>query len=75
MKTFGERLHDLMTFKTKYGHCNVSCIGENAPLRGSYKKIQNNQKPNNKLSDEQIQRLNDVGFKCCSLKRDTQMIF
>ena len=35
----------------------------NWELRGSYKKIQNNQKPRTKLSDEQIQRLNDAGFK------------
>jgi hypothetical protein len=32
-------------------------------MRASYKKIQNNQKPKMKLSDEQIQRLNDAGFK------------
>jgi hypothetical protein len=31
-------------------------------MRGSYKKIQNNEKPSYKLSDEQIQRLNDAGF-------------
>ena len=31
----------------------------------SYKKMQNNQKPKIKLSDEQIQRLNDAGFKWC----------
>ena len=66
---FDERFNDLMSFKAKYGHCNVSKRGENASLghwcyklRGSYKKIQNNQKPNRKLSDEQIQRLNDAGF-------------
>jgi hypothetical protein len=45
-------------------------FGENASLgkwciklRVSYKKIQNNQKPNIKLSDEEVQRLNDAGFK------------
>ena len=35
--------------------CNV--------LRSAYKKIQNNQKPHVKPSDEKIQRLNDEGFK------------
>jgi hypothetical protein len=67
---FDERFDDLMAFKVKYGHCNVSKRGENASLghwcctlRGSYKKIQNNQKPPTKLSDERIQRLNDAGFK------------
>jgi hypothetical protein len=67
---FDERLNDLMAFKAKYGHCDVSARGEDSSLgqwcsqlRGSYKKIQNNQMPNNKLSDGQIQRLNDAGFK------------
>jgi len=69
-QSFDDRFNDLMSFKAKYGHCDVSCTGENASLaqwccklRGSYKKIQNNQKPNRKLSDEQIQRLDDAGFK------------
>ena len=46
---FDERFIDLMSFKAKYGHYNVSIRGENASLgkwcgkqRGSYKKIQNN---------------------------------
>jgi hypothetical protein len=57
----------------------ISCLfdvlgtGENVPLgkwcstvvRCSYKKIQNNQMPSMKLSDEQIQRLNDAGFRWC----------
>jgi hypothetical protein len=67
---FDDHFNDLMTFKGKYGHCDVSCAGENASLgtwcielRGSHKKIQNNQKPKRKISDERIQRLNDAGFK------------
>ena len=67
---FDKRFNDLMSFKAKYDHCDASQTGENASLgrwcsalRVSYKKIQNNQKPNMKLSDEQIQRLNDAGFK------------
>jgi hypothetical protein len=69
-QSFDDRFNDLMAFKAKYGHCDVSCTGENAflgawcsKLRVSYKKIQNHQKPNKKLSDEQIQRLDDAGFK------------
>jgi hypothetical protein len=65
----------LMTFKAKYGHCDVYTRGEDASLgkwcsqlRSSYKKMENNQKPKMKLSDEQIQRLNDAGFKW-SLRR------
>jgi len=67
---FDEHFSDLMVFKAKYSHCNVSRTGENtslgkwcSQLRGSYKKMQNNQKPKRKLSDEQIQRLKDAGFK------------
>jgi hypothetical protein len=69
---FDKRFNDLMAFKAKYGHCDVSKRGEDASLgqwcrelRGSYKKVQNNQKPRTKLSDEQIQCLNDAGFKWC----------
>ena len=68
--SFDDRFNDLMAFKAKYGHCDVSHRGEYpslgqwcSQLRGSKKKMQNNQKPRIKLSDAQIQRLNDVGFK------------
>ena len=70
IRSFDDRFNDLMAFKAKYGHCIVSYNGEDVSLgkwcntvRGSYKKIQNNKKPKTKLSDEQIQRLNDAGFK------------
>ena len=70
IQSFDDRFNDLMAFKAKYDHCDVPRTGENASLgqwccglRGSYKKIQNNQKPRTKLSDEQIQRLNDAGLK------------
>jgi hypothetical protein len=70
IKSFEDRLNDLKAFKAKYGHCDVSIKGEDSSLgqwcsllRTSYKKIQNHQKPYTKLSDEQIQSLNDVGFK------------
>jgi hypothetical protein len=67
---FDECFNDLMAFKAKYGHYDVPRTGENvslgrwcSALRVSYKKIQNNQKPKMKLSNEQIRRLNDAGFK------------
>ena len=76
-KTVDDRFNDLMAFKAKYGHCDVylTAVGceelcEDSSLgswcsgvRRSYKKMRNNQKPTTKLSDEQIQRLSDVGFK------------
>ena len=72
-RVFDEHFNDLMAFKAKYGHCNVSQYGEDASLgrwcgivKWSYKQMQNNQKPKmNNLSDEQIQHLNDAGFKWC----------
>ena len=77
-QSFDERLNDLMAFKVKYGHCDVSQHGENSSLgtwcsdlRKSYKKIQNNQKPKAKLSDGQIQRLNDAGFKWSLVKANS----
>jgi hypothetical protein len=69
-QSFDDRFNDLMAFKAKYDHCNIPLTGDNASLgkwcserRSSYKKIQNNQKPHMKLSDEQIQCLKDAGFK------------
>jgi hypothetical protein len=70
VQSFDDRFNNLMAFKAKYGHCDASQPGENASLglwcnvlRVLYKKIQNNQIPNVKLSEEQIQRLGDAGFK------------
>ena len=47
IKSFDDRLNDLMAFKAKYGHCHVFRTEENislakwcTELRGSYKKIQ-----------------------------------
>ena len=72
---FDERFNDLMSFKAKYGHCDVSYPGDDVSLahwcsdvRRSHKKIQNNQKPRSKLSDIKIQRLNDAGFNWVSTK-------
>jgi len=50
-----------MAFKAKNGETTLGkwC----SELRYSYTKIQNNQMPNIKLSDERMQRLNDAGFQ------------
>ena len=71
--TFDDRFGQLLEYKAKHGHCNVpqrSKKSEYDPLgtwcsqvRHSYKKIQNNQKPNNKLSKENIKSLTDEGFQ------------
>ena len=76
---FDERFNELMAFKAKHGNCNVHRTDEYAEYaslskwctatRGSYKKIQHNQKPNINVSDEHIQRLNNAGFKWCLPRR------
>ena len=70
IRSFDDRFNDLMAFRAKYGHCDVSQRGENASLgklcknmREKYKNMRNNQKPRIKLSDGQLQHLNDAGFK------------
>jgi len=77
IQSFDERFNDLMSFKSKYAHCDVPGTGENASLgtwcsdlRGSYKKIQNNQKPRTKLSDAQIHStLERCGFQVVSTRK------
>jgi len=71
-RTFDERYAELMKFKEKVGHCNVprkqsgeyqSLANWCSHLRNSYKKIQKNETPNIKLTEENIQQLEDAGFK------------
>ena len=67
--SFEMRIHELKAYKTANGHCDVPTTGKDVPLgrwcsllRVSYKKIQKNQTPRTKLSDEEIQCLNDLDF-------------
>ena len=72
IKSFDQRCTDLMGFKQKFGHCDVprTKSGEYqslgkwcSALRMSYKKIQKNETPPNKLPQENIRQLEDAGFK------------
>jgi len=69
---YDERFAELMKFKEKIGHCNVphTKSGEYQllgnwcnHLRTSYKKIQKSETPNYKLTQENIQQLEDAGFE------------
>jgi len=71
-KMFGDWYAELMKYKEKFGHCNAprTIYGENqslgqwcSQLRASYKKIQNKETPNYNLTQENIQQLEDAGFK------------
>ena len=77
-RTFDERYAELMKYKEKFGHCNVpgTKSGEYMSLgnwcndvRTSYKKIQKKETPRIKLTQENIQQLEDAGFKWTSTRR------
>ena len=79
---FKERLRNFREFKKEYGHCNIPtstrkrdqlkkyyslgvwCSG----VRLAYKRIKNNEEPKLKLTDEQIQILEDEGFKWSAVR-------
>ena len=71
--SFEDRLEELRAFKEKYGHCNPNPkLGNYKPLgrwcskaRHSIKKIKNDEEPLLVgLSEDNIQRLKDIGFVC-----------
>jgi hypothetical protein len=72
-KTFDDRVMDLQAFKEEHGHCNVlrsksdkikyKSLGRwCSDIRQSYTKIKQGKKPSYKLSDDNIQRLERMGF-------------
>ena len=71
---FDWHFNDLMSFKAKYGHCNVSQHGEDSSLgswcngiRFSYKRIQNSQKPRMLiLPSDEHSSLGRCGFQVVS---------
>ena len=70
--TSARPLQEAHSFQSKARSFDVPRTDEYASLRQwrsrvrkSYEKMQQNQKPQVKLSDEQIRRLNDAGFKWC----------
>ena len=71
--SFEERLEELEAYKAKHGHCTVNKhTGDDKPLgrwcsrvRQSGKKTTDNEAPIVAgLSEENIQRLEDIGFDC-----------
>ena len=69
--TFEQRCHDLEVFKNEFGHCTVSrtysvdsSLGDWCnKMRGAFKQTQQGQTPTRNLTQDQIERLEEIGFK------------
>jgi len=69
--TFEQRCRDLEAFKNEIGHCNVPFKYSANPSLGNwcherrcaYNKIQRGQTPRRNLTQGQIERLEEIGFK------------
>ena len=70
-ETFEQRCCNLEVFKSEFGHCNVPCkysvnlslgnwCGE---MRCSYNQRQQGQTPKRNLTQDQIEHLEEIGFK------------
>ena len=68
---FNEWCNQLLQFKEEFGHCNVPQRFANNPslgrwcktMRTAYKKIQKGTKTNSNLSQDRIERLEEIGFQ------------
>jgi len=70
--TFDERLKELAAYKAENGHCNAP-ENPSSPyfslgcwcgkIRAAFKKIQEGKTPKNRLSPDQIERLDQLGFE------------
>jgi hypothetical protein len=71
MTTVEQRCHDLEAFKSEFGHCNVSRKYSANPSLGQwcsrmrcyYNQIQQGRTPERNLTQDKIERLEDIGFK------------
>ena len=76
--TFEQRLRDLEAFKSEFGHCHIPWTFPANPslghwcsvMRSSYKQIQQGQRPRRNLTQDQIQRLEEIGLKQDLAKQD-----
>ncbi len=70
---FAERFKELMQFKVAYGHCNVENVDDVKyrttlltwckTIKLTYQKIRKNENTKNRLTQQQIQSLTDIGFE------------
>ena len=69
--TFEKRCFDLEIFKEEFGHCNVRRSYAGNPSLGQwcidmntgYRKMQKGSTPNSNLSQDRIERLEEIGFQ------------
>ena len=77
-EAFEKRCRELIAFKEEFGHCYVSRRCASNPslgrwcndARGAYKKIQKGMKTKINLSQERIERLEEIGFPWQSVYYD-----
>ena len=68
---FEKHCRELMAFKEEFGHCTVPQSFANNPslkhwcnnMRAAYKKIQKGMKADYNLSEDRIERLEEIGFQ------------
>ena len=70
--SFDKRYDDLVAFKKEFGHCNVTRSGYKgisslgdwcSAMRNAYRRKQNGDKIRVNLSQERIERLEEIGFR------------
>ena len=71
LSAFDEKFHELEDFKDRYGHVDLTSQSQYNPslgnwcfnVRQAYSKLKKGRRTNMKLSEEEIERLEDLGFK------------
>jgi len=58
-----QRLGELKQYKSAVGHCNVPLRSLEHPELGNFVSWQRRQYKNGCLTDDRIERLNDIGFE------------
>ncbi len=58
-----DRYQDLLTFKAKYGHCNVPFAYKETPKLGAFVNSMRTKKANGDLNQQRIELLDGIGFQ------------